>query len=105
LHARLFWLTTPMDEVSRLTDEQLVDLENEARYYPLPMLGWRVAFAQAYRGNAEQAAWWAERMCKMFDPQVCASAQQEWLRRGEAVPGWPVLPWAQWLPAKPNSVQ
>jgi O-antigen ligase len=97
LHARLYWLTTPMDEVSHLTDEQLTALENEARYYPLPMLGWRVAFAQAYRGNAEQAAWWAERMCKMFDPQVCASAQQEWLRRGEAVPGWPVLPWKSWV--------
>lgn len=96
LHARLYWLTTPMDEVSRLSDAQLADLENEARYYPLPMLGWRMAFAQAYRGNTEQAAWWAERMCKMFDPQVCASAQQEWLRREETVPGWPTLPWAEW---------
>lgn len=97
LHARLYWLTIPMDEVSRLTAQQLTDLENETRYYPLPTLGWRVAYAHAYQGNAAQATWWAERMCKMFDPQLCRSVQQEWLQMVGSVPGWPILPWGHWV--------
>jgi O-antigen ligase len=100
-YERLYWVTKPMDEVLALTPEELTRLENEARWYPLPMLGWRVAFAHAARGDGTQAAWWAERMCKMFDPRVCASAAEEWARKAESHPHWPTLPWDKWLPANP----
>lgn len=97
LYERLRWVTTPMDEVLALPDAELKALEQQASRYPLPTLGWRMAFAQAARGNSEQAEWWALRMCIMFDPQVCRSASEEWLRRAEGNPAWPVLPWDQWL--------
>ena len=97
-YERLRWATLPMDDVLALNDEGLAALERQASWYPLPTLGWRVAFAQAARGNAEQAAWWAERMCRMFDPRVCASAAEEWKRRGAENPNWPALPWQMWLP-------
>lgn len=100
LYERLFWLTTPMDEVLSLNDKELARLEAQASAYPLPSLGWRMAFVYGARGNAERAAWWAQRMCKMFDPQVCQSARVEWERRGKADPQWPMLAWGQWLAAK-----
>ena len=95
---RLWWITTPMDDVLNLSDDELTRLEQTASHYPLPGLGWRMAFAQAARGNAEQAAWWAERMCVMFDPRVCRSAAEEWQRRATENPQWPGLPWERWLP-------
>ena len=98
LYERLRWATLPMDDVLVLNEERLAALEQQASRYPLPTLGWRVAFAQAARGNAEQATWWAERMCRMFDPRVCASAAEEWIRRGAENPKWPALPWEKWLP-------
>ncbi|GAB3187079.1 hypothetical protein GCM10027292_12990 [Hydrogenophaga aquatica] len=58
-----------------------------------------MALAQAARGNAEQASWWAERMCRMFDPSVCASAAEEWKRFGTENPNWLALPWDKWLSA------
>ena len=97
-YERLRWGTVPMDEVLTLSDEGLAALERQASWYPLPTLGWRMAFAQAARGNAKQATWWAERMCRMFDPRVCASAADEWKRRGAENPKWPALPWEKWLP-------
>jgi len=99
LYERLRWATLPMDDVLALNEEGLAALEQQASRYPLPTLGWRVAFAQAARGNVEQATWWAERMCRMFDPRVCASAAEEWKRRGAENPKWPALPWEKWLPA------
>lgn len=96
LHSRLYWLTTPMDELDGLSVEQFRALEAEASTYPLPMLGWRVAFGYGFRGDGAKAAWWAEHMCKMYAPDMCASAQQEWLRRAEQRPTWPVLPWDSW---------
>ncbi len=96
-YQRLRWVTTPMAEVLTLSDEQLLALEKQALRYPLPSLGWRMAFAQAARGNGDQAAWWAERMCVMFDPGVCASAAEEWQRRSAENPSWPELPWGKWL--------
>lgn len=98
-YERLRWATLPMDDVFALNDEGLAALERQASRYPLPTLGWRMAFAQAARGNVEQATWWAERMCRMFDPRVCASAADEWKRRGAESPKWPALPWEKWLPA------
>lgn len=100
LYERLFWLTTPMDEVLSLNDMELARLEAQASAYPLPSLGWRMAFVYGARGNAERAAWWAQRMCKMFDPQVCQSAREEWGRRGQENQAWPRLPWEQWIPAE-----
>jgi len=96
-YERLKWVTAPMDDVLKLSDADLLALERQASYYPLPALGWRMAFAQAARGNAEQAAWWGERMCAMFDPQVCRSAAEEWQRRAAENPQWPALPWERWL--------
>lgn len=98
LYERLYWVTISMDDSLELNDEDLAALEQQASRYPLPTLGWRVAFAQAARGNVEQATWWAERMCRMFDPRVCASAAEEWKRRGAENPKWPALPWEKWLP-------
>ncbi len=98
LYVRLYWFTMPMSNVEILRGEDLAALERETLRYPLPTLGWRVAFAQAARGNVEQATWWAERMCRMFDPRVCASAAEEWMRRGAENPKWPALPWEKWLP-------
>lgn len=98
-YERLRWVTRPMDDVLTLPDEEMAALERQASWYPLPTLGWRMAFAQAARGNVDQATWWAERMCRMFDPRVCASAAEEWKRRGAENPKWPTLPWEKWLPA------
>lgn len=99
LYERLHWATMPMSDVLVLPDAGLAALERQASRYPLPTLGWRMAFAQAARGNAEQATWWAQRMCRMFDPRVCASAAEEWKRRGAENPSWPELPWGKWLPS------
>ncbi|WP_460564338.1 PglL family O-oligosaccharyltransferase [Hydrogenophaga aquatica] len=98
-YERLQWVTTPLDEIYYLSDGRLRDLERYASYYPLPALVFRMALAQAARGNAEQASWWAERMCRMFDPSVCASAAEEWKRFGTENPNWLALPWDKWLSA------
>lgn len=97
-YQRLRWVTTPLEDLLVLSDDQLSSLEMQASYYPLPALAFRMTLAQAARGNADQAAWWAERMCVMFDPRVCQSAAEEWRRRAADNPQWPALPWERWLP-------
>lgn len=97
-YERLRWVAAPIDDVLTLSDADFRALEQLALRQPLPALALRVALAHAARGDGAQAAWWAERICRMFDPRVCASAAAEWQRRAADHPQWPVLPWGQWLP-------
>jgi hypothetical protein len=96
LYERLRWMTTPTETLAALSDTDLAALETEASWYPLPRLGWSMAIAYAARGNAEQAAWWAERMCRTFRPERCAEAAEDWRRRHAEQPAWPELPFDKW---------
>ena len=98
-YARLYWITLPMNELEQLTPDRVKEFEAVAKWYPLSVLGWRLAFVYAVKGDLHKMEWWGERMCRMFDPRVCASAAEEWMRRGEENPKWPALPWEKWLPA------
>jgi O-antigen ligase len=101
---RLSWLVTDIGPDSRMTPEQIADLESAARAYPQYLLVWRSAVANAANGNPERAAWWAERLCHMFEPQSCQAAKDLW----ESVerPGWPKLNWDNWLePSSPRPGQ
>lgn len=95
---RLKWLVLSPEKISSLSQAELNDLESAAQSYPLPGLVWRTALAYGYKGDGDTAAWWVERMCKMFHPDLCESAQQEWLSRGSQQNNWPTLPWEAWLP-------
>lgn len=81
-YERLYWLSTPIEQVVALTPDELKRLERQASLYALPGLGWRVAMAHAAQGRATEAGWWAERMCAMFSPQVCENGRAEAARRG-----------------------
>jgi hypothetical protein len=100
LYERLYWLSTPFEEIRALSDKEVAALDTEASWNPLPYLGWGTAYAYAARGNAEKAAWWAERMCRMFAPEQCEEAAGKWHRRHETQPSWPDLPFEQWLPVE-----
>jgi hypothetical protein len=96
LYERLRWMTTPVERLTTLSDADLAAMETEASWYPLPRLGWGMALAYASRGNAERAAWWAERMCRMYKPEQCVAAAADWRRRHAEQPSWPDLPFEKW---------
>jgi len=98
LYERLRWMTTPTEMLANLSDADLATLETEASWYPLPRLGWSMALAYGARGDAERAAWWAERMCRMYRPEMCAQAAEDWRRRRAVDPSWPELPFEKWQP-------
>jgi len=96
---QIAWLVTEVGPDSRLTPEQIADLESAARAHPQYLLVWRSAVANAASGRPDKAAWWAERLCHMFEPESCKAAKELW----ESVdrPDWPKLDWERWL--KPTS--
>lgn len=95
---RLSWLSFDPDRISSISQDELNHLETMAQAYPLPGLIFRTALAYGYRADSSASEWWVERMCKMFQPDLCISAQQEWLLRGSQQKNWPTLPWEAWLP-------
>lgn len=98
IYERLRWMTAPTDGLANLSDADLAAMETEASWYPLPRLGWSMAIAYAARGEAQKAAWWAERMCRMYRPTSCAGAAADWRRRRIEQPNWPDLPFDSWNP-------
>lgn len=97
LLARVDWLSRPAASLSDLTDAELAALERTTRNYPLPGLLWRTAAAYGFRGDADKAAWYGERLCAMFHPGLCRAAITDWPALGAGRADWPELPWARWL--------
>ncbi|WP_197484452.1 PglL family O-oligosaccharyltransferase [Tepidimonas fonticaldi] len=97
LLARVDWLSRPAASLSNLTDAELAALERTTRNYPLPGLLWRTAVAYGFRGDAQKAAWYGERLCAMFHPGLCKAAITDWPALGAGRADWPELPWARWL--------
>lgn len=97
---RLNWISRPSADMSSLTDEELTALVQATRRYPLPGLLWRAVLAYAYRGDAEQAAWYGQRLCSMFHPGLCEKAAEEWPELGKGRIDWPDLPWHAWRDAQ-----
>lgn len=99
LLARLDWLTRPTSDIAALSDEEMQQLVRTAHGYPLPGLLWRTTLAYAYRGDAQSAAWYGQRLCSMFHPGLCEQAVKEWPELGKDRANWPDLPWQAWLEA------
>lgn len=91
---RLKWVLEPVTPQNELSDIQIAELDRVARMYPTDLLLWKNAIARATRGEVSGAAWWAERMCRMYEPSVCDRAASAW--QSIEVKDWPVLPWDQW---------
>jgi Virulence factor membrane-bound polymerase, C-terminal/O-Antigen ligase len=91
---RLKWVLEPVTPQNKLSDTQIAELDRVARMYPTDLLLWKNAIARATRGEVSGAAWWAERMCRMYEPSVCDRAASAW--QSIEVKDWPVLPWDQW---------
>lgn len=90
------WAQEPIKDADKWSDAKVKDLEAATRWHPFPELVWKVALVHGLRGNAEQAAWWGERLCKMFEPARCEWAGKTWQQLGEKRDNWPTLPWEQW---------
>ena len=93
---RLNWISRPTTDMPALSDDELTSLVQTTQGYPLPGLLWRATLAYAYRGDAEQAAWYGQRLCSMFHPALCQTAAKEWPELGQGRTNWPDLPWQAW---------
>lgn len=96
---RLNWISRPTTDMASLTDFELEALVHTTHSYPLPGLLWRTTLAYAYRGDAEQAAWYGQRLCRMFHPGLCEEAAKEWPELGKDHANWPDLQWKDWRSA------
>jgi O-antigen ligase len=91
---RLKWVVEPVTPQTILSESQLIELDRVSKVYPTDLLLWKNAVARASLGDLSGAAWWAERMCRMYEPKVCEQAAIAW--RSIDVKGWPALHWDLW---------
>lgn len=108
LWQRIEWSTQSHEDAASWPESKVKDLEAATRWHPFPELIWKVALVHGVRGDFVQAAWWGERLCRMFEPLRCDHAGKDWDKLGQTRDNWPTLPWEQWrskpAPSAPPTV-
>ncbi|WP_334134049.1 PglL family O-oligosaccharyltransferase, partial [Tepidimonas sp.] len=93
---RVHWFTLPEESIGHLDAPQRAALHRLALIRPASAVLWRAALDAAVQGNAERSAWYGERICAMYSPEVCNELDELWRVLGSTYTHLPHLPWKAW---------
>lgn len=96
LLSRLHWETRSIANAQDWSDEEVARMATVTLYSATPHAMGKLAWVYGLRGNAAEAAWWAERVCRMFPSRYCPELEEAWTAFGLDRPDWPSLPWNNW---------
>jgi hypothetical protein len=95
-HLREWIVASRVKPQSKMTDQQLAQLELINRYYPSRSFAYNLATAYAMNNRPIDAYRWLSRLCNITDERGCALVKRSWERDAKedsrlSAVGWPPI--------------